>query len=134
MKPYKLAVKAVILNGSGKCLLLRRSNANRRFAGCWEWPGGKVDPGEDFTAALVRETREETGLDVEITGFAGAATFEMPAVNVVLLCMEAGIKAGEIRLSEEHDAWEWASLNEVGSFNLIDGLKKFMLEYAKRKT
>ncbi|MBN2560010.1 MAG: NUDIX domain-containing protein [Phycisphaerae bacterium] len=133
MKPYGLAVKAVIVDTSGRCLLLRRSEANRSFVGCWEWPGGKVDPGEHFADAVVRETREEIGLDVEITGFAGATEFEMPKTNVVLLCMEARITGGEIALSHEHDAHEWVALGDIGNRQLPPAIRDFMVAYAERK-
>ena len=81
-KPFRLVVKAVILDGQQRCLLLRRSAFNHNFAGCWEWPGGKVDGGEDFATALLREAREETGLVVQITGLAGAITYEMAAAHM----------------------------------------------------
>jgi 8-oxo-dGTP diphosphatase len=128
-----MAVKAVILDDSWRCLLVRRSAANASSVGCWEWPGGKVDPGEDFATAVLRETREETGLAVEITGLAGATTFETPKFNIVLLCMEARITGGEAVLSHEHDAWEWASLTEFGSRRLFEGVREFMLAYASRQ-
>jgi len=48
VKPFRLAVKAVIFDDQQRCLLLRRSAINHHFVGCWEWPGGKVDEGEDF--------------------------------------------------------------------------------------
>ena len=110
---FGLAVKAVIVEAEGRCLLVRRSPANTHFAGCWEWPGGKVDSGEDFASAVVRETKEETGLDVEITGLAGATAFEMPKVHVVLLCMETRIVGGTLALSGEHDAAEWVPLADL---------------------
>jgi ADP-ribose pyrophosphatase YjhB (NUDIX family) len=50
-QPFRLAVKAVVIDDANRCLLLRRSAANKNFVGCWEWPGGKVDPGEDFASA-----------------------------------------------------------------------------------
>ncbi|MFA7173697.1 MAG: NUDIX domain-containing protein [Kiritimatiellia bacterium] len=134
MKPYVLAVKAVIVNEQGKTLLLRRSSANTSFVGCWEWPGGKVDPGEDFATALVREMKEEAGLDVEITGLAGAMEFEMPKVHVVLLCMNARITAGQIVLSDEHDAWAWAPLAELKDWQLAPRVDEFMYAYATRGT
>ncbi len=134
MKPYSMAVKAVILDGSGRCLLLRRSADSRNFPGRWEWPGGKVDPGEDFVSALVRETREETGLEIEITGLAGATTFEMPKVKVVLLSMEARPAGGEVRLSSEHDAWEWVPLKELSHRPQPNAIQSFVLAYAHRKT
>ena len=51
-KPFRLAVKAIILDGQQRCLMVRRSAFNHNFVGCWEWPGGKVDDGEDFAAAV----------------------------------------------------------------------------------
>ncbi|MDP8236413.1 MAG: NUDIX domain-containing protein [Candidatus Erginobacter occultus] len=133
MKPYSLAVKAVILDESGKCLLLRRSAASRNFRGCWEWPGGKVDQGEDFASALVREVREEAGLEIEITGLAGVTLFELPEVKVVLLCMEARTAGAEVRLSSEHDAWEWAPLAELSRRQMPRVIRPFVLAYARRK-
>ena len=59
MKPSRFAVKAIVRNATGQCLFLSRSEVNKHYVGCWEWPGGKVDPGEDFAMAVVRETREE---------------------------------------------------------------------------
>lgn len=132
--PYSLAVKAVIMNEAGETLLLRRSPSNTSFVGCWEWPGGKVDPGEDFATAVVRETKEETGLDIEITGLAGATEFEMPKVHVVLLCMEARIRGRDrIVLSHEHDAWEWLPLDKLEGLPLPDATRDFILEYARSK-
>lgn len=132
-KPYGLAVKAVILDESGRCLLIRRSAHNKNFVGCWEWPGGKVDPGEDFAAGLHREVAEETGLTVELTGLAGATSFEMPKVNVVVLCMESRLISGNVKLSEEHDAFVWVPLTELERTNLTESSRAFMLEYATKK-
>jgi len=133
LKPFHLTVKAVILDDQQRCLLLRRSALNKNFVSCWEWPGGKVDDGEDFATALLRETREETSLDVEITGLAGATQFEMTKANVVLLCMEVRVTGGEVRLSEEHDDLAWVSLTEFQRYKLLPVVGELMLEYAKKK-
>ena len=129
-RPFGLAVKAVITDEQGRWLLLRRSRLNRSFVGCWEWPGGKVDPGEDFAAAVVRETREEIGLEVEVTGLYGAMQFEMPALHVVLLCMNACITGGAPRLSEEHDAWDWVLPADLASRPLAGSVGDFMMACA----
>ena len=128
VKPFRLTVKAAILDDQQRCLLVRRSAFNRNFIGCWEWPGGKVDDGEDFAMALLREAREETGLELEITGLAGATQFEMPKAQVVLLCMEARITGGEIKLSEEHDDLAWVPLGEIGRYKFTPGIGEFMLD------
>ena len=133
-KPFSMAVKAVILDEEGRCLLIRRSARNKNFAGCWEWPGGKLDPGESFATGLQREVMEECGLTVELTGLAGAVEFEMPAVRVVLLCMEARRTGGTIRMSEEHDDSAWVPLADLHSQSLPAHQRAFMLDYANRKT
>jgi 8-oxo-dGTP diphosphatase len=132
-KPFRLTVKAVILDDQQRCLLVRRSASNGSFVGCWEWPGGKLEEGEDFATALLREAREETGLEVRITGLAGATMYEMPQLHVVLLCMEARRVSGELRLSEEHDDLAWAPLGELARYPFSPGIGAFMLDYAKRK-
>ncbi len=133
-KPYKLAVKAVIEDDDGRCLLIRRSRESRHFAGQWEWPGGKVDPGEDFPTALVREVSEETGLDVEITGLVGAVHSEMPQIHVILLCMTARIVGGEIRMSEEHEESAWAPWAEFPEWDLAEQNSTLMLDYARARS
>ena len=132
-KPFVLAVKAVIFDKQKRCLLIRRSSHNRNFVGCWEWPGGKVDAGEDFAIAVAREVREETALEIEITGVAGATQFEVPKVNVVLLCMEARVTGGQFQLSVEHDETAWVSLDDLPQRTLAEPVREFMLEYAGKK-
>lgn len=67
-KPTRVvpAVTAVVANGAGEVLLQRRADN-----GLWALPGGAVEPGESVGQALVREVREETGLDVEPVGIVG---------------------------------------------------------------
>ncbi len=129
-----MAVKAVILDAEGRCLIIRRSAHNSNFVGCWEWPGGKLDPGESFATGLEREVLEECGLTVELTGLAGALEFEMPKVRVVMLCMEARLTGGTLRMSEEHDDYAWVPLSDLQNRTLLDHHRAFMLDYANRKT
>jgi 8-oxo-dGTP diphosphatase len=132
-KPFSLAVKAVIFDAERRCLLLRRSAVNRNFVGCWEWPGGKPDPGEDFSTALRREVREEAGLKIKLVALAGATQFEMPAAHIILLCLEARPLSSRVRLSVEHDEFAWVPLGELARCQLAPGIGDFMLDYARRK-
>ena len=122
-KPWSLAVRALVRDAAGRLLLLRRSAQCRHFVGQWEFPGGKADPGEAFDAALRREVREETGLEIEITGLAGATAFETPEVNVVLLCLEARATGGKVKLSEEHDDFAWVPLNDLSQRQIVASMK-----------
>lgn len=132
-KPFGLTVRAILCDDQGRCLLVRRSAASARFTGCWEWPGGKVDPGEDFMTALHRELAEETGLSIVSRRFVGATSFELPQTNVIVLCMETVLAGGELRLSDEHDAAEWVPFAEFAHRNLPEQMRGFMMAYAKKR-
>jgi 8-oxo-dGTP diphosphatase len=131
-KPFRLAVRAAIWDAKGQCLLLRRSNACKAFVGTWEWPGGKADPGETFDVAVLREVREETGLEIELVGVAGAFHIEMAQQHLAVLCMEAKPTGGTFALSEEHDDSAWAPLPKMLERNLTDGFREFAEGYVER--
>ncbi|MBU6156567.1 MAG: 8-oxo-dGTP diphosphatase MutT [Alphaproteobacteria bacterium] len=63
-KPLVLVVAAALVDPQGRLLLAERP-AGKSMAGLWEFPGGKVEPGERPEQSLVRELREELGLIVE---------------------------------------------------------------------
>ena len=63
MKEGAVRVVAAVVERDGRLLLCRRP-AGKAMAGLWEFPGGKIGPGETPEACLVRELREELGLDV----------------------------------------------------------------------
>ena len=63
------SVNVVVTNPAGEVLLIRRSDNDN-----WALPGGAIDLGESLVQAAVRETREETGIDCEVTGLVGIYT------------------------------------------------------------
>ena len=128
-EPFGVAVRAVILDQQQRCLLVRRSNACKSFSGTWEWPGGKVDPGETYDAAVLREVAEETGLQIELTGVAGAYPIEVRGIHIAVLCLEATLAGGDLQLSEEHDDSEWVPLEDLGQRDLTPGLREFAEKY-----
>jgi 8-oxo-dGTP diphosphatase len=70
--PTLTVVAAALVDGAGHVLLQRRAEG-RAMAGLWEFPGGKVEPDERPEAALVRELREELGIEVAEADLAPAA-------------------------------------------------------------
>lgn len=113
VKPYGLAVCALIGDETGQYLFLKRARKSKHFAGLWELPGGKMDPGESLAEAVVREVQEETSITVSPDAFAAAAEFEFPQVKVVLLCFRTHRVSGELRLSDEHEEGAWLTPAEV---------------------
>jgi 8-oxo-dGTP diphosphatase len=94
-------------------LLAARRSAPSEVAGGWELPGGKVEPGETEPAALVRECREELGIDVAVCYRLGD---EQPLkVGYVLRVWMARLAAGTPVPLEDHDAVRWLAAEELTS-------------------
>lgn len=125
-KPFGLAVGAFINNGKGCYLLIQRSQKSNHFADCWETPGGKMEYGEPFDLALMREVKEETGLTISLDGVAGVSEFELPHIRVVMLYMKAHVVEGEISLSEEHKDYLWLPLKKFQEKMLTPALEKVL--------
>lgn len=129
-KPFTLSVKIVVRNREGRCLVLRRAATSKGNAGKWDFPGGKLEPGEQIEQALCRETIEETGLVTSVERVVGAAQSELPDRIVAYLFMEGFVQGGEIRLSEEHDGYEWVTVPELATMELAPQFKAFANTYA----
>jgi 8-oxo-dGTP diphosphatase len=71
-----LVAAAALVDGDGRVLVQQRSSG--ALKGLWEFPGGKIEPGETPAAALIRELREELGIDVEAACLAPAAFASEP--------------------------------------------------------
>ncbi len=115
MDTFGIAVKAFIVE-AGKVLIVRRRDVDPHNAGSWEFPGGRIEMTEDLPEGLEREVREETGLVVEVLFPFEAHTFVRDdrqfIVMVTYLCKA---KDNQIRLSAEHQEYEWVALEEAAS-------------------
>jgi len=125
-KTWGLAVYAIVRDQAGRVLLLRRSKRNRNFVGTWEFPGGKQDAGESIDATVVRETRTEAGIDIRVTGLAGATEFEMPKIRVVMLFLNAQWLSGEVQVNDEHDEAMWAKPDALTNLELRPQVADFL--------
>jgi 8-oxo-dGTP diphosphatase len=124
-KPYGLTVRAVIYDESGRILLLKRSMRSMNYPGKWELPGGKVDPGERFDKAILREVKEETGLDGSIRRYIGSAVAILPHVNSIQLVMEVEATGVPV-ISHEHEALTWAMAGQILEMDLVGWLGPFL--------
>ncbi len=122
-----MAAYALLQNSEGKCLFLRRSSASKTNPSRWEPPGGKIESGERLDDALQREAFEEAGLHIVVDRLLGAVQFELPTIKVACLIMGARVASGDIRLSSEHDAYQWLSLEEIRQVDLAAQFRRYFL-------
>ena len=100
-----IVVAAAVVIRDGRVLLTRRTEG-QHLAGMWEFPGGKLEDGESPEEALVRECREECGIEVEVDGILDVTHHRFPEKNVLLLFYRCGLRAGEVRHLQVADhAW-----------------------------
>ena len=120
--PRQLVVAAVIRRGS-RVLLCRRP-LHKRHGGLWEFPGGKVDPGETPEEALRRELDEELGLALEAAAPTPLASLDDPgsAFTVAFHAVEA---RGEPE-PREHLEVAWANGAEAAAYDLAPSDKRFV--------
>jgi 8-oxo-dGTP diphosphatase len=119
----QVVVGAAIVRG-GRVLVARRT-APASAAGRWEFPGGKVEPGETEADSLAREIEEELGLRIRVERWlAGEEEIgERYLLKVALATIEAGEPA-----PTEHDQIRWLTAAELGAVDWLDGDRPFLTE------
>ena len=107
------------------CVLAARRTSPAAAAGRWEFPGGKVEPGETREAALVREVAEELACRVEVTGWlAGEVAISETHTLAVAL---ANLVDGEPEPAE-HDLVRWLAAGELGDVDWLEADRPFLAE------
>jgi len=133
-RPY-LAVSAAIFR-NGRVLIVRRARPPAH--GLYTLPGGGVELGETLEGAIIREVREETGLEIAplaLVGFREAiARDDAGRVerHFVILPFAARWVGGEIALSEELAEAHWRKLDELTGLKTTEGLAEIIAAAAER--
>ncbi len=114
-EPDSIPVVGAAIVAHGCCLAARRSAAVG-LAGRWEFPGGKVEPGESPEAALRREIREELGVEIEVVAPLGTGASREGGRAIALAVYLCRLTAGTPR-PREHDALRWLGPDELGDLD-----------------
>ncbi len=100
-----IVVAAAVVIHDGRVLLTRRAEG-QHLAGLWEFPGGKLEEAEAPEATVVRECREECGIEVEVTDILDVTHHRYPEKEVLLLFYRCELRAGEVQHLQVADhAW-----------------------------
>lgn len=113
-----VAAVAVLIFRDGRVLAMRRAPHKDAGAGLWETVSGRVEPDEQPVDAALREVREETACEVRIDDVpVDAYVARRGERPMLVVCYRAEWVAGEVVRSEEHDAHEWCTADELAERN-----------------
>jgi ADP-ribose pyrophosphatase YjhB (NUDIX family) len=131
------SVNVAVTNEADEILLIRRSDNDN-----WALPGGAVDLGESLTQAAVRETREESGIECEITGVSGIYTDPRHVMlytsngevrqefSVVLTARATG---GQPATSSESSDVRWTTLSDVDALPMDSSMRLRIRHYVEHR-
>ncbi|RQD69545.1 MAG: 8-oxo-dGTP diphosphatase MutT [Tindallia sp. MSAO_Bac2] len=108
-------VTAAIIINNNKVMIARRGK-NQKLAGKWEFPGGKLKPGESMEDCLIRELKEELNLTVEISGYFGESIYQYGQELIKLVVYYVNWKDGEPVLNF-HDKVKWVDKDELSEYD-----------------
>lgn len=106
-----MIVTAALISSQGRLFVAQRPPW-KKFGLLWEFPGGKVEPGEGLEQSLVREIKEELCLDIHVRGLFKKISQQGPDFAIDLHAYWCAICGGTLCLIE-HIAFMWANLSEL---------------------
>ncbi|TDC79132.1 NUDIX domain-containing protein [Actinomadura sp. 7K507] len=131
------SVNVVVENDKGEILMIRRTDNDN-----WALPGGAVDLGESVKQAAIRETREETGIDIDIIGLVGIYSDPKHVIHYTsndevrqefsILLIGQGL-GGQLTPSNESSAVEWLSSSHITALLMDRSMKLRLGHYFERR-
>ena len=128
MKTVKV-VAAIIIH-ENKIFATQRGYGE--FKDGWEFPGGKIEPGETPQEALAREIKEELDIEIKVKDFLETVEYDYPTFHLSMDCFFCTIKSGELVL-KEHEAAKWLTVETLDSVDwlpadqgLIEGIREHL--------
>ena len=112
----EIKVVAAIIKNEDKILATKRGYGD--FINMWEFPGGKIEPGETKKQAIVREIKEELNIEINVDKFALDIEYQYPNFYLFMSCFMCSIKEGSIELLEHNDG-KWITKEELNTLNWL---------------
>ena len=105
-----IEVAAAIITHNGRVFATQRGYGE--FKDGWEFPGGKMEPGETPQQALVREIQEELDTEIEVGELVETVEYDYPGFHLTMHCFLCTIRSGALVL-KEHEAARWLTREEL---------------------
>lgn len=116
-------VAAIIHDNNGRIFATQRGYGN--FKDYWEFPGGKIEPGETPVEALHREIWEELESQITVEHLLQTIKYDYPEFHLTMHCFLCHLASGTLKLKEHEDA-RWLALNELDSVNWLPADKNLI--------
>ena len=110
-------VVAALIKKDNKILIARRSTGDESLLGKWEFPGGKVEPGENEYQAIEREIKEEFELNIHAKSFLTNNVFQYPTKTVDLRLYSCEYVSGNFKL-HDHSEYKYIDKSELLNYEL----------------
>lgn len=127
-----IEVVAAIILKSSTCLATQRGYGE--FEGLWEFPGGKIEPGETHQIALKREIQEELGIDITIGELLCTTEYDYPSFHLRMHCYLCSLTTDNIEL-REHKSARWLTAETLDTVKWLPADKEVIdkLKAASRR-
>ena len=118
-------VAAVIFDAEGRIFATQRGYGE--WKDWWEFPGGKIEPGETPQQALKREIREELAAEIEVGELMKTIDYDYPQFHLTMHCFKCRLPVSGYRL-QEHEAAKWLAPKELQTVNWLPADEDFVKE------
>lgn len=108
----RIEVVAAIIKKDNEIFATQRGYGD--FKGGWEFPGGKIEAGENPEQALIREIKEELAVEIEVGELLHTVEFDYPTFHLTMHCFVCTLLSGELEL-KEHQAAKWLTKETLDS-------------------
>ena len=132
MKTVKVVAAIICDDIKEKNKIFATARGYGELKGGWEFPGGKVEPGETSQQALIREIIEELDTEIKVGELIDMVEYDYPTFHLSMDCFWAEVKAGHLELKEAEEA-KWLTKDQLDSVTwlpadilLIDQIRKCM--------
>lgn len=125
----RVAAECCILSAN-KILLQKRPNDSKNFPGFWTFPGGHIDQGEDSLNAIIREVKEETGIEITHKNTklkVNALNYHVDKKQIwVIFGFMARLESLQENISTDEGETKWFKVSELTSLDLFPPIKHYL--------